>query len=147
MISQIEHVLFFVLVLNAEVRANMLNLLKKREYPSVEIAGLDDLLKLLKEKSTAIVLMDSEAVLAYGAGAVSKVRMACRECRLIFLCSQLNRDLVRQAMGLGAYGCIIEPYAEWELLTMIRPILLDFQLDQKGKPGKSKRQGKKTQTT
>lgn len=144
MIMQAEDVLFFVLAFNAEVREHMSSLLEKRQYPSLVIAGLDDLLQCLKGKRTAIVLIDSEAVTAYGAGVVSKVRVACQECRLIFLCTQLHRDLVKGAMGSGAYGCIIEPYPEWEFLTMIRPILLDLQLDKKTKTLRTKRQGKKT---
>ncbi|MHC1730099.1 MAG: hypothetical protein AB9866_29560 [Syntrophobacteraceae bacterium] len=141
MISQ--DVLFSVLVLNEEVRKHILSLLSKNNHPSIGIANLEDLVSSLKGKDDAVIFVDSEAVMAYGAGMVSKLKMACRECRLILLCSQLHRDLVKRVMELGAYGCIIEPYLEWEFSTMVKPLLVDLKADRKGKLAKNRRQGRK----
>lgn len=135
-------VLFSVLALNEEVRLHVLNLLRKNEYPTVENENLDDLINSLKDKKHALIFVDSEAVLAYGTWIVTRVKSACRECRLILLCSQIHRNLVQGVMELGAYGCIIEPYPEWELLTMVKPILADLQIDKKLKALRAKRYDK-----
>lgn len=139
-----QDVLFSVLVLNDEVRSHILSLLSKNEHPSIGIANLEDLVNSLKGKHDAIVFIDSEAVIAYGAGMVSKLKMACRECRLILLCSQVHREMVKRVMELGAYGCIIEPYLEWEFSTMVKPILVDLKADRKAKLARQRRQGRKT---
>jgi len=137
-------VLFTVLALNEKVREHILSLLTKNDHPSVGVADLDDLMNFLKGKENAIIFIDSEAVVAYGAGMVSKLKMACRECRLIVLCSQVHRSVVKRVMELGAYGCIIEPYPEWEFATMVKPILMDLKVDRKGKSAKNKRPGRKS---
>ncbi|MFZ2445674.1 MAG: hypothetical protein WAW37_04910 [Syntrophobacteraceae bacterium] len=135
---------FTVLALSEKVREHISSLLTKNDHPSVGIADLDDLMNFLKGKDNAIIFIDSEAVVAYGAGMVSKLKMACRECRLIVLCSQVHRNLVKRVMELGAYGCIIEPYPEWEFATMVKPILTDLKVDRKGKSLKNKRLGRKS---
>jgi DNA-binding NarL/FixJ family response regulator len=139
-----QDVLFSVLALNDEVRKHILTLLKESARPSVGIANLDDLMESVKAANNAIIFVDSEAVTAYGAGMVSKLKMACRECRLIVLCSLNHRNLVKPVMELGAYGCIMEPYPEWEFTAMVKPILVDFK-DEKAKALKGKRQGRKSQ--
>lgn len=130
-----QDVLFPVLALNEEIRRRILSLLRKNDHPSIVIADLDELTNSLKVKAkkSAIIFIDSEAVLAYGAGMVSKIKTASKECRLILLCSLLHRNMVKGVMELGAYGCIIEPYPEWEFLAMVKPLLVDMKLDKKGK--------------
>lgn len=135
-------VVFPVLAVNQEVRRHILDLLKKNELSAAEVSNLDDLVNFLKSRKTSLIFVDSDAVEAYGTWTVSRIKTACRECRLILLCSQNQRNMVRRIMELGAYGCIIEPYPEWELLTMIRPILTDLQVDRKVKVPKAKRQDK-----
>ncbi|MGA2401888.1 MAG: hypothetical protein ABSG91_09295 [Syntrophobacteraceae bacterium] len=140
---------FSVLVLNQEVRSLILSLLRKNEQFSVGIADLDELLNPAKKNQDSIILIDSEAVLTYGAAVISKLKMSCPQCRLILLCSRVHRSLVKHVMELGAYGCIIEPYPEWEFATMVRPILsgqkIDKKIDKGIKASKAKRQGRKPQ--
>jgi FixJ family two-component response regulator len=139
-----QDVVFSVLALNDEVRKHILSLLKETNQPSAGIASLDDLMESVKVARNAIIFVDSEAVTAYGAGMVSKLKMACRGCRLIVLCSLNHRNLVKPVMELGAYGCIIEPYPEWEFSAMLKPILVDLK-DEKAKASRGKRQGRKSQ--
>jgi len=135
-------VLFPVLALNEKVRHHVLNLLTKHQYPTVSTENLDDLVDTIKGQKNSLIFMDSEAVLTYGTWIVPRVRTACRECKIILLCSQMHRNLVQRVMELGTYGCIIEPYPEWELLTMVRPIIADLQIDKKLKTLKAKRPDK-----
>lgn len=139
MATQAEKITFYMLALDAKIHEHMMNLLRKRSYPVVEIAVLEDLLRSLKEENTAIVLLDSETMLAYGAATVSKIKMSCQDCKVILLCAQTHRDLIKPAMGLGTYGCIIEPYPEWELATIVRSILADMQPENREKAAKRKR--------
>ncbi len=137
-----QEVRFSVLALNEDVRKHLLSMLRKIGELSVVIVDLDGILNSGKGRANSIILIDSEAILAYGASVISKIKMASPESRLIVLCSQAHRGMIKHIMELGAYGCIIEPYPEWEFSTMIRPTLIDRKTDRKAKAS-SRRQGKK----
>ncbi len=136
-----QDVRFSVLALNEDVRKHLLSMLRNIGEFSVVIVDLDGILNS-RVRINSIILIDSEAVLAYGTSVISKIKMASPEGRLIVLCSQAHRGMIKHIMELGAYGCIIEPYPEWEFSTMIRPTLIDRKTERKAKAN-SKRQGKK----
>ncbi len=140
-----QDVRFSVLVLNDEVRSHILNLLRKNEHFSVGIRSLHELINPSNIKPNSIILIDCEGVLAYGVTVISKLKTSCPECKLILLCSQTHRSMIKRVMELGAYGCIIEPYREWEFLTMVRLILSGQKIDKKIKPKEGRRQRKKPQ--
>jgi len=73
--------------------------------------------------SRAIVFVDHEVVNNYGARIYSRINVACSGCDVLFLCDQAHRDLIKEAMELSVYACILAPFEEWEVLTMIRNIL------------------------
>jgi len=140
-----QDVRFSVLVLNDEVRSHIFNLLRKNDHFSFATASLDELLSPLKKDANSIILIDCEVAVAYGINVISKLKTSCPECKLILLCSQTHRSLIKRAMELGAYGCIIEPYREWEFSTMVRLILGGQKVDKKTKPKETKRQERKPQ--
>jgi DNA-binding NtrC family response regulator len=121
------HIVFHLLVSNERIRDHLYELLRRNQYQPRVSAGLDELLGALKGRHDAIVLLDSEAVAIYGLGIYAKVKAALSGNRIILLCDQAHRDLIQEAMQQGSYGCILEPYAEWEVLTMVRHILSDIR--------------------
>jgi DNA-binding NarL/FixJ family response regulator len=137
-----QNVRFSVLVLNAEVRSHILSLLRQNEHFSVAITSLDELIDHSKREANSIILVDSEAVLAYGMTAIAKLRTSCPECKLILLCSKTHRSMIEHVIQLGAYGCIIEPYREWEFLTMVRLIPKGQKAGKKIAAREAKRPGK-----
>ena len=143
MISQ--DVRFSVLVLNDEVRSHIFDLLRKNEHFIFATVSLDELINPPKREANSIILIDWEVVLAYGITVISKVKTSCPDCKLIMLCSRAHRDLIKRVMELGAYGCIIEPYREWEFSTIVRLILSGQKIDKKAKAKEGKRQEKKLQ--
>ena len=86
-------------------------------------ADLEELVSKTKEMRSVIVFVDHEAVNTYGARMYSRINVACPECSVILLCDQANREIIKEAMELGAYASILAPYEEWEVLTLIRNIL------------------------
>jgi DNA-binding NtrC family response regulator len=111
------------LVANDEVRNHIMELCDKNNYRSLINADLEELTERTKRMRSAIVLIDYEVVKTYGARIYSRINVACPKCSVILLCDQANRELIKEAMELGAYASILEPYEEWEVLTMIRNIL------------------------
>ena len=140
-----QDVRFSVLVLNDEVRSHVFNLLRKNDRFSFETASLDELLKPLTTGANSIILIDCEGVLTYGITVISKLKTSRPECKLILLCSQAHRSLIKRVMELGAYGCIIEPYREWEFSTMVKLILGGQKTDKKTKVKEGKRHARKPQ--
>jgi hypothetical protein len=113
--------------------------LRTNRYQPQVRSGLDELLDALQGSHNPIVFLDTEAVVTYGTGIYSKIKAAVHGGRIILLCDQAHRHLIRVAMEYGSYGSILEPYAEWELLTMVKHILSDSP-PVKRRPGKSKKQ-------
>lgn len=133
---------FSVLVLNDQVRSIILDMLRKNEHFSFEIVSLDLLIASQKKEPNSIILIDCEGVLAFGPTVISRIKLSRPDSKLILLCSQNHRSLIEPVMELGAYGCIIEPYKEWEFSTMVRLISSGRGIHRKIKPGNGKRGGK-----
>jgi DNA-binding NtrC family response regulator len=136
--SQSGEIVFRLLISNEKIRAYLFDLLQRNQYRPQVSAGFDELLSALKGSQDAIVFLDSEAVVIYGAGIYSKIKATVPGGRIILLCDQAHREFVKVAMEHGSYGCILEPYAEWEALTIVRHILSDMQ-PKRRRPGKSRK--------
>jgi DNA-binding NtrC family response regulator len=124
----------FILAANDGVRNHVLEICEKNNYHPAVATDLEQLVRQTKRPRSVIVLLDYETVNTYGARIYSRLNVACPECSVILLCDQTNRELIKEAMELGAYASILAPYEEWEVLTMIRNILT----------GKKKRRAKKS---
>ena len=108
---------------NEEIRNSILELCKKNNYHPVIATDPEQLIKKIRGKSSAIVFVDHEVVNNYGARIYSRINVACSGCDVLLLCDQAHRDLIKEAMELSVYACILAPFEEWEVLTMIRNIL------------------------
>ena len=119
---------------NEDIRNHVVEICKKNNYHPAVVTDLEELVKQTKRPRSVIVLLDYETVNTYGARIYSRINVACPDCSVILLCDQAYRELIKEAMELGAYASILAPYEEWEVLTMIRNILT----------GKKKRRAKKS---
>ena len=125
----------FVLVANDGIRSYILDLCEKNNYHPLITADLEELVEETKRMRSAIIFIDYEVIKTYGARIYSRINVACPECSVILLCDQANRELIKEAMELGAYASILAPYEQWEVLTMIRNILT---VKKKRRPKKSR---------
>ena len=121
-----------VLIANKKIRSYIIGLCKKNNLKPLIGADLEELVEKIKKMRSAIVIMDFEVVNTYGVRIYSRINVACPGCNAILLCDHDHRGLIKQAVELGVYACILEPYEEWEVLTMIRNIIAKNKLqDQK----------------
>lgn len=124
-----KHTPLLLMVSSGQARDYLLSLLKENHYNPRVIAAPGKLLQTLKRQQFAIVFIDCEAVTALGAGIYAKIKVACPSCRIILcgdrahLRNRSQRDLVKEAMDMGVYACILAPYEEWEVLSMVKHIL------------------------
>ncbi|MDY0040124.1 MAG: response regulator [Desulforhabdus sp.] len=138
MASPSGYIVFFLLVSDEKIRDYLFDLLRRNRYQPEMAASLEDLLGALKGRDDAIVLLDTQSAAIYGVSVFSKIQAAVPGKRVILLCDQAHRHLIKEAMQHGSYGCILEPYAEWELLTIVRHILADTR-PRKRMSGKSRK--------
>ena len=118
-----ENTAILLLVANKEIRNYMLRLCSENNYDCFIASDPDELVAEIKKLESTIVFVDYEAVNIYGARIYSKINVACTGCNVILLSDKNHKNLIKEAMELGAYACILAPYAEWEVRTMIRNIL------------------------
>ena len=112
-----------ILVAEQGIFNYIVELCKNNNYSPIITANPEELIKKIKGMSSAIVFVDHEVVNSYGAKIYSRIHVTCSGCDVILLCDQAHRDLIKEAMELSVYACILAPFKEWEVLTMIRSIL------------------------
>jgi len=113
-----------ILVANAETRDFLVTFLEGHEYVPRVGGNLAEVVQILKGLTRVTVFVDCQTVSTYGPGLYAKMKVACPQCRLVLLCDKSHedlRELVKEAMELGVYACLQAPFAEWEVLAMVRP--------------------------
>ena len=77
---------------------------------------------LLRKKQCATVFVDCEAIGIYGPGICSKFKVSCHYCRVVLLFDkslEAHRQIIKETMEIGIYACLLPPYKDWEVLTMV----------------------------
>jgi len=111
-----------ILVAHEPVRKCLQELLQENGYPASVMANPQQVIQLLRQKKRATVFVDCEALRVHGTGVCSKFKVACPYCRVVLLCDKSlagNRQIIREAMEIGIYACLLPPYKDWEVLTMV----------------------------
>jgi DNA-binding response OmpR family regulator len=112
-----------LLVGNDKTRDYLVNLLREHHYAPVIMSDPGELVQNLKGQQYATVFLDCEAVPLYGPGIYSRIKVACQNCRVVLLCDKAHkshRDIIKEAMEIGVYACLLAPFEGWEVLTMVR---------------------------
>ena len=114
-----------LLVGNGRTRDYLSSLLSENNYSPLLMTDPEELLRSLKGKEFAIILIDCRAVSSFGTRILSKIKVSCRLCRIIIfcdkehLCDKRHRELIKEILAMGVYACILAPYKEWEVLSMV----------------------------
>jgi DNA-binding NtrC family response regulator len=112
-----------LVVADSQFRDYLVNFLESQEYAPRVVGNPNEALQTLKGQDQALVFVDCQTVSAYGPGLYAKMKVACPGIRIVLLCDKSHhdhRDIVKEAMDLGIYACLLAPFAEWEVLAMVR---------------------------
>lgn len=137
--SHNEHTVILLLLSHEEIRSYILRICRENNYQYHTVIDPIELVQTIEKQCSAIVFVDYEAVSRYGSRIYSKVKVTCPSCNIILLYDQDHKSLIKEAMEHGAYACIMSPYEEWEVLTMIRNIIAKKKL--RGRKKGSENQG------
>ncbi len=112
-----------LLVLNEGIRQHVLSILERNHFTPVVISNPGELAAELKEHPSPVIFIDWEAETQYGPAIIMNIKAALKEGGIIFLYDREHRNLIQEVMQLGVYGCVLAPYDEWEILTMVKHLL------------------------
>jgi DNA-binding NtrC family response regulator len=111
-----------ILVFHEFLRHSLLELLQDNGYEPNMAANPQEVMQFLRKKKCATVFIDCEALSRYGSGICSKIKLACQYCRVVVFCDKTleeHRKIIKDAMEIGIYACLLPPYEDWEILTMV----------------------------
>ncbi len=112
-----------LLVAHQPTRDSLFTLLQENKYTPLVMSHPEEVVRFLKGQRPATIFVDCEAVGIFGSGLYSRLKVASPLCRVILLCDkghQSHQEVIREAMAMGAYACLLAPYNSWELLTMLK---------------------------
>lgn len=111
-----------ILVVHEPLRHSLSNLLQENGYAPNVAANPQEVMQILRKKKCATVFVDCEGIGVYGAGICAKFKVACQYCRVVLLCDKrlkAHRQIIKEVMEIGVYACLLPPFEDWEVLTMV----------------------------
>lgn len=100
-------------------------------HPKVHIAGFAsdglEALQKVKELQPDLVLLDISLPKLSGIETARQIRELSPECKIIFLTSHLNPEIVRAALEAGGCGYVYKEDAATELLPSLESVLVGKQ--------------------
>jgi PleD family two-component response regulator len=111
-----------ILVVHEPLRRSLSVLLQENGYAPEVAANPQEVMRILRNTRCATVFVDCEGIGFYGAGICAKFKVACQYCRVVLLCDkslEAHRRIIKEAMEIGIYACLLPPYEDWEVLTMV----------------------------
>lgn len=112
-----------LLVGHQETRDSLLKFLQEQDYHPQVMHTQKEMLQALKGLEQGTIFVDCQTIALYGPGLFAKIKVACPPCRVVLLCDRSHgehKDLVKEAVDLGVFACLLAPFTEWEILTMVR---------------------------
>ncbi|MHB8158815.1 MAG: hypothetical protein ACYDEQ_15750 [Desulfocucumaceae bacterium] len=125
LITQDKSPPILLLISDHQTRDHLWSLLIENNFSPLLMADPKELLHVLKKNQFAIVLIDCGAVDVYGPRIITKIKVACRYGRVIIFCNKVHlgdsqhRELIKEILKIGVYACILAPYKEWEVLSLV----------------------------
>lgn len=125
LIPQDKSTPILLLISDHQTRDHLWSLLIENNFSPLLMTDPKELLRVLKKNQFAIVLIDCGAVNVYGARIISKIKVAGRYGRVIIFCDKTHlgdsqhRELLKEILKIGVYACILAPYKEWEVLSLV----------------------------
>jgi response regulator RpfG family c-di-GMP phosphodiesterase len=125
LIPQNKSTPILLLISEPQLRNDLRSLLVENNYYPLLLSNQEELLRVLKANQFAIVLIDCKAVYLYDVRIISKIKVVCKHGRIIIfcnkahLCDSQHRDLIKDILTIGVYACILAPFSDWEVLSMI----------------------------
>jgi len=110
---------------DSQIHDYLTKLLQENHYFPLLVHDSHELIESLKEKRADIILIDCGAVTLHGIRLIPKIKVSCPRCRIIIfcdkehLCDKAHRELIKEILNIGVYACILTPYKDWEILSLI----------------------------
>jgi len=80
----------------------------------------------IKDIRRAIIFVEDVISQREGVHLYEEILERCPEAKIILVCKQSHRLLIKDMIEKGGYGSIVEPYDPWEITTMVRHLIADL---------------------
>ncbi len=122
----------FTIPIIAIIKSNHLKnhvkrVVQKADYKVLFLDRIDEIFwNILKNTSCIIIFVESYFLKSDGVFLYDEIFDHCPEAKVVLLCSEKDRELIKFAIEKGGYGSIIEPYDPWEIITIIKHLTSDL---------------------
>lgn len=116
-----------LVVQNKALRNHIETVLERAGYDVIFFNDLnEDFWDSIKSVTCLIVFIESSVLKSFGFLFYDEVFKNCPNAKVVLLCSENDRALIRHAIEKGGYGSIVEPYDSWEVTTIIKHLVSDL---------------------
>ncbi|MDY6845194.1 MAG: response regulator [Thermodesulfobacteriota bacterium] len=98
-------------------------LLEKKGYRVHVLEDDGTINDILKQEPFDILFLDSQTIKIRGGKFLSDIKKSYPASHIIIVTSKRGNGFVKEAMSVGAYGCVYKPFRNDEVLTMIRHLV------------------------
>jgi DNA-binding NtrC family response regulator len=113
-----------VLVIDPEIysRGFLHELLEKEGYSISTVEDISHLATLLEENAYDVVFVNFQACGKECRSLYRDIETTNPDTRIILVVTEGNREIVREAMDSGVYGCVRYPFNKDEVLTITKHV-------------------------
>ncbi|SFM79250.1 response regulator [Thermodesulforhabdus norvegica] len=115
-----------IIARNMAIVKRLKSILDHEGKKSVHFSDPFDFCREMKGTTRSVVFLESGFVREYGRILYERLFRVCPFLKIVLVCSPEDRDLIKEAMENGVYGCVVEPFDAWEVSTMLRHLLADL---------------------
>ncbi|MBI4483530.1 MAG: response regulator [Acidobacteria bacterium] len=108
---------------DANSRAYLRDLLEKQGYEVVVMGDDEPMEEHLASGEIRVVFLDISSRGSHGAGLYKSLKQDYPHLKLILTARRRERNMIKEAIEAGVYGCVYRPYDIDEVLLMVKTLL------------------------
>jgi len=121
-----HHIPIFLLMKTPDVITHFNTLFHKVNWKTTLCKSPSKLFEHIKDTRRSIIFVEDVISQEEGVHLYNEILEKCPEAKIILVCKQAHRLLIKDMIEKGGYGSIVEPYDPWEIMTMVKHLLADL---------------------
>jgi len=121
-----HHIPIFLLMKTPDVIIHFNTLFHKVNWKTTLCKSPSKLFEHIKDTRRSIIFVEDVISQEEGVHLYDEILEKCPEAKIILVCKQAHRLLIKDMIEKGGYGSIVEPYDPWEIMTMVKHLLADL---------------------
>ncbi len=128
MSQETSQISILILLKDPEVKNHFIKLFKRLRCKFIVCKDSFCLLNHLEGKDRAIVFIESSIFKTEDMDNLySVIFKKCPLSKIVLVCKQEDRTLIKSTIEKGGYASIVEPYDAWEITTILKHLMADLK--------------------